>query len=357
MNCISSTRKTSGKTDVIEKKFSLRDLASLLDCELKGDESAKIASPATPSAAGPEDGVFFKEKPSRIEQEKCGAGIMIVPSGSEIIEGRNYLLSGDMNSTFVKFLGLFDEPEYVPGKNEPPISAQAKLGKDVHVAAGVTILPGAKIGDSTVLSHGCYIGRNAVIGKNCVLQPNVVIGDRTIIGDDVLVKPGAVIGSKGFRYEQKDGRHIAVPQVGRVRIGDRTHIGANATIDRATVGETLIGQDVIIDNLVHIAHNCTVGQGSIIVAQVGLSGSVNLGRNVILAGQVGIADHLTVGDNSILAAQSGLTRNVPANEVWFGYPARPSMRTKRIEVIVNRLPELASRLDQIEKKLSEKNHE
>jgi UDP-3-O-[3-hydroxymyristoyl] glucosamine N-acyltransferase len=180
-----------------------------------------------------------------------------------------------------------------------------------------------------------------------------VIRDGVRLGRRVIVHSGAVIGDDGFGYAHDGRGHRKIPQVGTVVLEDDVEIGANTTIDRAMLGETLIRQGTKIDNLVQIAHNVEIGEHSIIVAQVGISGSCTIGRGVILAGQVGVVDHLTVGDGAIVEAQSGLSTDVEAGARVFGSPAQPSMHAKRVFVSTQRLPEALRRLTALERRIQE----
>jgi UDP-3-O-[3-hydroxymyristoyl] glucosamine N-acyltransferase len=169
----------------------------------------------------------------------------------------------------------------------------------------------------------------------------------------VIIHNGAVIGSDGFGFAPHEGKYHKIPQVGKVVIEDDVEIGANTTIDRATMGETIIKQGVKLDNLIHIAHNCVIGENTVIAAQTGISGSTTIGKNVVIAGQVGTVGHITIGDRVQIGAQSGVSKGIPEGEIYFGYPARPIMKSKRIEAIINNLPELMKRIRNLEKTIEE----
>jgi UDP-3-O-[3-hydroxymyristoyl] glucosamine N-acyltransferase len=198
----------------------------------------------------------------------------------------------------------------------------AKLGP------GVTIDPGAVIGPRVVIGAGTTIGANAVIGADVQIGRNCFIGPSSsiihaIIGNNVICHSGCYIGQGGFRYVPGKDGHVKVPQIGRVIIQDNVEIGAGSAIDRGGLGDTCIGEGTKIDNLVHIAHNVSVGRHCIITGQCGLAGSVTMGDHVMLGGQVGIADHLSVGSRAMIGAKSGVVSDVPAGEKWLGYPAWP----------------------------------
>jgi UDP-3-O-[3-hydroxymyristoyl] glucosamine N-acyltransferase len=205
-------------------------------------------------------------------------------------------------------------------------------GAIVHSSArienGAIVDPGAVIGSRSAIGRGTLIGATAVIGpevhigRDCSIGPGATI-IHALIGDNVIIHPGCRIGQDGFRFHSDANGHTKVPQLGRVIIQDNVEIGAGTAIDRGGTGDTVIGEGTKIDNLVHIAHNVTIGRHCIIAGQCGFAGSVTLGDYVILGGQVGIADHLTIGEGAMIGAQSGVVCNVPPGEKWLGFPARP----------------------------------
>jgi UDP-3-O-[3-hydroxymyristoyl] glucosamine N-acyltransferase len=213
-----------------------------------------------------------------------------------------------------------------------------------------TVAAGAEVGARTILHPGVHVGEGARIGEDCLLHPNVVIGERCVVGNRVILQPGCVIGSDGFGFafdpegEGKGPRHYKVPQSGIVVVEDDVEVGANACVDRATLGVTRIGRGAKIDNLVQIAHNVEVGPLSIIVAQVGVAGSTRLGAGVVLAGQVGIVGHLTIGDGVKLGAQSGVMNDIPAGETWAGTPARPHREWLKASASLEHLTEMRKEL-------------
>ncbi len=203
------------------------------------------------------------------------------------------------------------------------------------------------IGDRTVISAGTYVGDKAVIGKDGLIYPNVIVREEVIIGDNVIIHPGAVIGADGFGYATEKGKHHKIPQIGTVEIGNGVEIGANVTIDRATLGKTSIGEGTKIDNLVQIGHNVKIGKNCLIVSQVGISGSTVIGDNVTLAGQAGLVGHIAIGDNAIVGAQAGVTKSVPPNTAVSGYPAREHRIAQKIDAQLIRLPKLYEQIKKL----------
>lgn len=204
------------------------------------------------------------------------------------------------------------------------IDETAKLAADVIVEAGAVVGPDAEIGSRTRIGPGATIGAGVVVGQDCQIGANASLM-ACLIGDNVVMHPGVCVGQDGFGFvfDSVAGRHRKVPQLGRVLIGDDVEIGANTTIDRGALEDTLIGAGCRIDNQVQIAHNVSLGERCIVVSQVGISGSCKIGNDVVLAGQVGLADHVTIGPKAQVAAKSGVMRDIPPGQAVMGYPAKP----------------------------------
>ncbi len=245
-----------------------------------------------------------------------------------------------------------------PAQRPPPgiskgafVHPTARLGPGVSIAAGAAVKKRARIGARTVLSVGVFVGEEAEIGEDCTLYANAVVLDRCRVGSRCILHAGAVIGSDGFRFVWDGKQHRKIPQLGIVRVEDDVEIGANSAIDRATLGETVIGRGTKIDNLVQIGHNVVVGEDSLLCGQAGVAGSSLLGKRVTLAGQVGISDHVTIGEGAVVTGQAGIVRGdrVPPGAVVSGMPAAPHREFLRRAALIARLPELARRLEELEK--------
>jgi UDP-3-O-[3-hydroxymyristoyl] glucosamine N-acyltransferase len=211
------------------------------------------------------------------------------------------------------------------------------------------------------LYPGVYIGADSTVGDDSILYPNVVVREGCSIGARVIIHSGSVVGADGFGYVQHEGRHHKIPQLGGVTIEDDVELGANVTIDRATLGRTIIKQGTKIDNLVQIAHNVTIGEHDIIVAQVGIAGSTTIGHHVMIGGQAGLADHLTIGNQAMIAARAGVNRSVEPKQIVSGAPIMPHETWMKAQAVIPRLPELrqlvrdlAQRVDRLEGLLREK---
>lgn len=225
------------------------------------------------------------------------------------------------------------------------IDPLAVIAPDAVIAEGAVIGPGAEIGSKALVGPQAVIGRGVTVGAGSRIGAHVSV-THTLLGDNVIIHPGARIGQDGFGFVPSAKGHRKIPQLGRVIVQDDVEIGANVTIDRGALGDTVIGQGTKIDNLVQIGHNCRIGRHCIIVAQVGLSGSTVLEDFAILGGQVGVADHVRIGKGARIAAQSGVTGVIPAGETWAGYPARPAMQWKREAAALARLAKRKGRTDE-----------
>jgi UDP-3-O-[3-hydroxymyristoyl] glucosamine N-acyltransferase len=242
---------------------------------------------------------------------------------------------------------------YRAHKGEPGIHPTVVVGRGAHVGVGVSIGAYAVIGEAAEIGEGVVIDAHAVvgagvrIGSDSHLYPSTTAYSGTVVGKRVIVHAGARLGSDGFGYVYRDGRHDKIPHVGRCIIEDDVEIGANTTIDRGSIDDTVIGAGTKIDNLVHIAHNCRIGRLCLIMAQVGIAGSVRVEDGCVIAGQVGISGHHTIGKGATLAAQAGVFGDIPSGETWSGYPARPHKESLRAQAALFRLAPLLRRLEKL----------
>jgi len=245
---------------------------------------------------------------------------------------------------------------YPESPAEAGIAATARIGKGatfgerVSIGEYAVIGAGSTLGSDVVIGSHCIVGEKATVGDGARLLPGVTIYPGANIGKRVIIHSGARIGCDGFGYVFRDGAHQKIPHVGRCIIGDDVEIGANTTIDRGSIDDTVVGKGTKIDNLVHIAHNVRVGEKCLIMAQVGIAGSVTIGDGAILAGQAGISGHLAIGAGARLGAQAGVFGDIPAGETWSGYPARPHRESLRASAALFRL---AGMMRQLEKLLEE----
>ena len=286
----------------------------------------------------------------------CGATAVIVPAGREIASaGPLHLTVANPLTALINAVHYFYPEQRATGEGvhaTAVISPEASLGDDVSIHAHVVVEAGAQVGDRTILMPGTFVGTGSTIGEDALIYPNVTIRDGVVIGDRVIVHAGSVIGSDGFGFAHHEGAHRKIPQVGHVQIEDDVEIGANTTVDRATLGTTIVGRGTKIDNLVQIGHNVSIGENTLLCAQVGISGSTEIGRNVVLAGQAGVTGHIRVGDGAVIAGQAGVTRPVPDGMCVSGYPARPHQEANRAIARVNSLPRVFDSLDRLERRIA-----
>ncbi len=287
--------------------------------KLIGDGQLTVQHIAPPGEASPEDLTFyFGEK----EILKTEAGCVITRRRLKNI--KNQIIVADPRLALYHLLKKIENSTRKKVKGE-----RIKDFKNSKISPFAIIEPDVKIGKNVTIGPFSYIGRSVKIGDDVFIGARATILDKVIIGNRVFIQPGAVIGSEGFGYVKKGRRYLRISHIGGVIIDDDVEIGANVTIDRGTIGDTIIGAGTKIDNLVHIGHNVKIGKNCIIIAQVGISGSVRIGDNVILAGQVGIKDNVEIGDNSIIYAKSAVFKSVPKNSIWSGIPARNHYETMK----------------------------
>ena len=334
--------------------FTLRELARALHATLEGDAAAVVTGVAPLESAGP-DQISFLVDARYVEAAKASrAGAFL--AGPEVSGlPAPVLRVRAPQQALIELLTLFHPPAAVVAGVAPSaiVARDASVAPTATVGALAVIESGAVIGPHVRIGPLAFVGAGAEVGEASVVHARVAVCARVRLGKRVVVHPGAVIGADGFGYAFDGEAHRKIPQVGSVVVEDDVEIGANATVDRATLGQTIIRRGTKIDNLVQVGHNVEIGEHSIIVAQVGISGSCRVGRGVVLAGQVGVADHLTIGDGAVVAAQSGLARDVATGEKVFGTPARPLIEAKRIFVLEGELPELARRLRSAERRLAQ----
>jgi UDP-3-O-[3-hydroxymyristoyl] glucosamine N-acyltransferase len=262
---------------------------------------------------------------------------------------RARVVVADPQAALVSLLPRFArETEQPAGVHETAVVGRGvRVGRGVSVGPYVVVGEGAALGDGVVVDAHCVVGPGVHVGDGSRLFPHVTLYAGTQLGQRVTVHAGARVGSDGFGYIFRNGRHEKIPHVGRCLIGDDVEIGANTTIDRGSVGDTVIGAGTKIDNLVHIAHNCRVGKNCLFAAQVGLAGSVIVEDGSAFGGQVGVADHRTIGAGARIAAQAGVFGDVPAGQTWSGYPARPHREALRAQAALFRLPPFLKRLERL----------
>lgn len=332
--------------------MTLSDIARKIGGTLEGDGTLEISGVAAIRAAGPGEITFLANPRYAADVAETAAGAVIVsadwadPAPCALLRVKN------PDEAFAKATALFYSPPPLPPAGVHPSSVVAEdalLGEGVRIGPLCVIESGVKIGNGTVLLAGCYVGHGCEIGENGLLYPQVSLREFVTIGSRVILHNGVVIGSDGFGYSvDSRGVRTKIPQIGTVEIGDDVEIGANTTVDRARFGKTVIGCGVKIDNLVQIAHNVTIADHAVIVAQVGIAGSSSIGEKTILAGQSGVAGHLRVGAGVIVGPRAGVTKDIPDGAYVMGMPAIPVAKMKRSHAALMLLPKLKERLSALE---------
>lgn len=342
----------------ILKSHTLGEIAQAVAGDLDGDPGIVIRSCSGFDAAE-EGSVTFAEDERRLALAEQSQASAIITFEGAIKGGKPLIRVENPRLAFALTLTLFARPHCVAKGVHPTaiLGVGTTVGKDVAIGAYVTIGENVTISDRVVIYPHVFVGCDVKLGEGCSIYPNVSIMNSTVLGKRCILYSGAVIGADGFGYVFSSGKHVKIPQIGHVVLGDDVEVGANTTIDRATTGVTKIGNGTKIDNLVQIAHNCNIGQNCIIVSQVGLSGSVTLEDGVILAGQVGVKEHVTIGKGSIVGGQSGVLGDMPSGSTLWGTPARPQRETLEMFAHLVKLPatvkvikDLKKRLEKLEEK-------
>ena len=326
--------------------FSAGDLADRAGAKVDGDSARMISGAAPLETASADDLSFFDNPKFRqaFAGSRAGAAVVHPKDRGLAPQGMVLLISETPHKAFaLASQALYPEPEPTPG-----ISGAAHVSPSAVLGAGCAVADGAVVGAAADLGAGCVIGANAVVGPGVVLGRKGRVGagatlSHCLIGARVNIYPGARIGQDGFGFAPDAGGHVKVPQVGRVMIGDDCEIGANAAIDRGSSADTEIGANCWIDNLVHIGHNVRLGRGVIVAGLCGIAGSTVVEDFVAIGGRVGISGHLRIGAGAQIAGGSGVIRDVPAGEVWAGYPAVPIRQWHRQSAALARDSKSAAR--------------
>lgn len=332
--------------------MKLKDFSEIVNGTIIGDPGTEITGVAGIKDAGKGDITFASSAKFLKDLGKSKAACVIVSEPVEDI-GIAQLKVANPHYAFAKAIECFYPAErHKPGISKSAyVSDKATIGRDVSISSFVYVEENVSIGDETVISPGVFIGEGSKIGCRCIIYPNVTIREKVSIGDRVIVHSGTVIGSDGFGYVFENGGHYKIPQMGGVIIEDDVEIGSNVSIDRATLGNTLIGKGTKIDNLVQVAHNVKIGEKSLIVSQVGIAGSSEVGDFVILAGQVGVADHATIDSGTIITAQSGTSGRVEKG-TYSGSPAIAHNTWLRAQAAFAKLPEMNKKIRELENRLN-----
>lgn len=334
--------------------FSAAQIALLINGTIEGDPSASVNSFGKIEEAG-EGQLSFLANPKYEDYiYTTKASVIIINEGFQLKQPVQAALIrvADAYTAFATLLSKYQEimQQQLSGVQEPSyIAKTAVYGQQVFIGAFAYLGEKVKIGNNTKVYPNAFIGDNVSVGDNCIIHPGVKIYHDCVIGNNVIIHAGTVIGSDGFGFApQADGSFKKVPQIGNVVIQDHVEIGANATIDRATIGSTLIKSGAKLDNLIQIAHNVEIGNSTVIAAQAGVSGSTKIGNGVMIGGQAGIVGHIQLGDGAKVNAQSGVSKSIDPGKAVTGSPAYDYTAALRSQAVSRKLPELEKRVKELE---------
>jgi len=339
-----------------ESRLNVKKIAKLVNGEIEGDSTIVITSlnKIEDAEAGQ---LSFISNPKYAKYLETTRASAILVSKDFPKTKKTIIRTENPYFAFLKLLNVFHPSvsTLAPGIHPTAvIEESAQISENAAIGALVFIGKDSRLGDNVCIYPGVVISDNVEIGDNTTIYPNSTLRERVKIGKRVIIHNGTVVGSDGFGFAREGQIYHKIPQVGTVVIEDDVEIGSNCSIDRATMGETRIKRGAKLDNLIQIAHNVVVGENTVIAAQTGISGSTKIGNNVIIGGQVGFVGHIEVGDNTSIGAQSGVSKSLPPNAVYFGYPARPIMQAKREEAVIRKLPELMKKITELERLLKDK---
>jgi UDP-3-O-[3-hydroxymyristoyl] glucosamine N-acyltransferase len=343
---------------------TIREIARLIGAVVEGGGDPEIVRVAKIDEAGDGDMTFLANpKYARFLASTRAAAVIV--GRKTVVEGRpagatplSLLRVDDPYVAFVKVLALFHPPHPPVSEGIHPtavVASTAVLGRDVRLGPCAVVGERCRIGDRTMIAPHAVIGNDAVVGPDCLIYQNVTVRESCRIGARCILQPGAVIGSDGFGFAPcPDGTFEKIPQMGIVVLEDDVEIGANTTVDRATMGETRIKKGVKLDNLIQVAHNVVIGENTVMAAQSGISGSTKLGKNVMVGGQVGFTGHIEIADGVKIGAQSGVHRalTVPGG-TFFGSPAFPQREALRIFGSFPQLPDMLATVRDLQKRLTD----
>ncbi len=336
-------------------QFTATQIALLINGKIEGDPNICVTSFGKIEEAKEGQLTFFANSKYEEFLYTTGASIIIINESYELLHTVNsvFIRVADAYTAFATLLTKFQEikQEQHSGIQEHSfISKTARYGQNVFIGAFAYIGENAIVGNNTKIFPGAYIGENVSIGDNCIIHPGVKIYTDCIVGNFVIIHAGTIIGSDGFGFvPQTDGTLKKIPQIGNVVIEDNVEIGSNTTIDRATIGSTLIKSGAKLDNLIQIAHNVEVGNNTVIASQVGVSGSTKIGTGVIIGGQAGLAGHINIADNVKINGQSGVNKSVKTAGISItGTNAYDYTKAMRSMAIARNLPEMEKRISELE---------
>ncbi len=342
------------------------ELADVVKGRVYGDPETLIRGIAAIEDAKSGDITFAESVRFLQNAEQSPASAIIAPAAfQEAAEAaavagktgvvKTYIQVENPRLAFAQLLDLFAPEQYAARGVDASvvIGSDFRCGVNVSIGAHCVLGENVRLGDNVTIHPLAFVGDDVEVGDGTIVYPNVSLLRGTVVGANCVIHAGTVLGADGFGYLTIGGKHRKVPQIGNVFIGSDVEIGANVTVDRARTGSTRIGSGTKIDNLVHIAHNCEIGEDCIIIAQTGLAGGVEVGHHVVIAGQTGIAEQVKIGEYTTIGAQTGVMGDVPARSFVSGYGAKPHREVLRTNAAVNQLPDLLKKVRAMERRLKQ----
>ncbi len=337
--------------------MKVSEIAFLLHSTPMGESEHEIHNVAALETAGPADLAFVEGARSLEHAKVSRAGCLLVPEGMTIA-GKTTVAVPNPKLALIRIFEALHPSASPPAEFHPRavVAPDAKLSADCSIGPNAVIESGVSVGAGTRISPGVYLGEGVRVGVNCFLHPNVTVYSGAQIGDRVILHAGVVIGSDGFGYVFAEGRHVKFPQLGKIVIEDDVEIGCNTTLDRGSLGTTVIGKGTKIDNLVQIAHNVKIGRHCIIVSQTGISGGAEIGDYVVMAGQVGVGERAHIEDKVIVGGQAGVLpgKIVRSGSVVWGTPCRPMSDHKKTTARLARLDALAEKVKALSQRIEQR---
>lgn len=347
------------------KLWTVAELAAHLNGRLIGDGSIHVERVAEVSTAGAGEIAYVEDKKFFEAGKLSQASCLIVPQ-EFIAVLKDIIIERELGPALIEVakpklaFALIAELLHPPKPREPfvhpsaVIAASADIALTAYIGPHVSIGEGTSIGAGTRIEAGVVIGDHVRIGSESVLHPGVTVYDKVTIGDRVVLHAGVVVGADGFGYVRDDQSHHKFPQIGTVVIEDDVELGANTCVDRAAFGQTRIGRGTKLDNMVHVGHNCDIGERVIIAAQTGISGSVIIEDDVVIGGQVGFGDHIRVLSGAVIGSKAGvLPGKIVRPGVWWGIPIQPLDEYKRLNAHLGRLPQMREEIKELRRRLEE----
>lgn len=330
-------------------KYTIKEVSSIIGGEVVGNDGLCITGVSSIENAEEGDISFIKNEKfiSKALNTKASAVVTHRPIDET---DKTLIIVDDPFFSFIKLLQVIsDKKQQRPRDIHPSavISKDSSIGDNISVGANVVIEGNTQIGQNVTIYPNVYIGTSCKIGDNSIIYANVTIREEVTIGKRAVIQSGSSIGDDGFGYLQIKGKHVKIPQVGTIEIGDDVSIGSHVTIARAALDKTTIASGVKIDNHSQIAHNCTIGENSMLIAYAKLAGGVKIGKNVMIAEDVGVTDHVEIADNCMVGAASNVYKSLKPGSVVWGSPAKPITFEKRLQVLIKKLPDIYKKVKKL----------